>query len=122
MALVVQVQQMGATGKEKWARYLFPESLIAIDSIERIESHSNKTVHSLSQRRNRQMTVQVVNHPVLLHKLSLLRDARTKSKQFRDLVNELTLLLGMTATQTLDLIQTTRQVGFYCYSRIIFSM
>ncbi len=57
------------------------------------------------------MTIQVVNHPVLLHKLSLLRDVRTKSKQFRDLVYEVTLLLGMQATQTLDLIQTTRQVS-----------
>jgi uracil phosphoribosyltransferase len=65
------------------------------------------------------MTIQVVNHPVLLHKLSLLRDVRTKSKQFRDLVYEVTLLLGMQATQTLDLIQTTRQVWLILFNLLL---
>lgn len=70
-------------------------------------------IHSFKQLGKCKMTIEVVNHPVLLHKLSLLRDVRTKSKQFRDLVYEVTLLLGMQATQTLDLIQTTRQVCTY---------
>lgn len=50
--------------------------------------------------------VKVVNHPLLLHKLSLLRDKRTKCKQFRELVVEITLLLGLRATQSLDLTET----------------
>ena len=33
-------------------------------------------------------------HPLVKHKLALLRDARTKSKQFRELVGELAILLA----------------------------
>ena len=50
-----------------------------------------------------------INHPVVLHKLSLLRDRKTKSKQFRDLVYEITLFLAASATSQLDLV-TTKQV------------
>ncbi|KAJ3316642.1 hypothetical protein HDU76_001645 [Blyttiomyces sp. JEL0837] len=45
-------------------------------------------------------------HPLVAHKISLLRDARVKPKQFRELVNELGLLLGVQATADLDLIET----------------
>ena len=37
--------------------------------------------------------VVVVDHPLVQHKLGLLRDARTPTQQFRQLVEELTLLL-----------------------------
>lgn len=49
------------------------------------------------------INVKVVTHPLVLHKLSLLRDRRVRSKQFRELVNELTLLLGIAATEHCDL-------------------
>jgi len=42
-------------------------------------------------------------HPLILHKLALLRDSNTKPKQFRELVNELSLLLGYEATADLTL-------------------
>ncbi len=42
-------------------------------------------------------------HPLTRHKLALLRDAGTKPKQFRELVRELSLLLGYEATQGLAL-------------------
>ncbi len=38
--------------------------------------------------------VVVVNHPLVAHKLSLLRDKRTPTAQFRHLVREVSLLLG----------------------------
>ncbi|KAI9336690.1 uracil phosphoribosyltransferase-domain-containing protein [Obelidium mucronatum] len=49
---------------------------------------------------------EVPQHPLIAHKISLLRDARVKPKQFRELVNELGLLIGYHATANLDLIQT----------------
>ncbi|KAJ1550951.1 hypothetical protein HK096_004031, partial [Nowakowskiella sp. JEL0078] len=51
-------------------------------------------------------SVTVVDHPLVAHKLSLLRDVRVKPKQFRELVNELCLLIGFEATRGLDLIET----------------
>ena len=46
-------------------------------------------------------TVTEVRHPLVLHKLGLLRDAETPTQVFRQLVNELTLLLTYEATKEL---------------------
>ena len=42
-----------------------------------------------------------VDHPLVRHKLGLLRDVTTPTQMFRQLVNELTLLLTYEATKTL---------------------
>jgi len=47
--------------------------------------------------------VHVSNHPLILHKLSLLRDVSTKPKKFRELVRELAILLAYEATADLSL-------------------
>ena len=47
--------------------------------------------------------VVVVEHPMVQHKLSLLRDKTTPSKQFRELVRELALFEGYEATRDLPL-------------------
>ncbi len=46
--------------------------------------------------------VHVVDHPLIQHKLSLLRDRRTPPKEFRALVEELALLLAFEATRDLN--------------------
>ncbi|KAH9244558.1 uracil phosphoribosyltransferase [Batrachochytrium salamandrivorans] len=47
-----------------------------------------------------------MHHPLVMHKMSLLRDARVRPKQFRELTHELTLLLGSLATADMDLTTT----------------
>ena len=59
---------------------------------------SNKTMASTS--------FHLVNHPLLTHKLSLLRDVTTSPKQVRELMNEIGNLLGIEATRDLDLPET----------------
>jgi uracil phosphoribosyltransferase len=44
-----------------------------------------------------------VTHPLVRHKLGLLRDVQTNTDNFRRLVNELTLLLTYEATKEMDL-------------------
>jgi uracil phosphoribosyltransferase len=63
----------------------------------------------VSQRKSTIMTVKQVSHPLYLHKLSLLRDARVRPKQFRELVDELSILVGVIATETLDITTTQDQ-------------
>lgn len=46
--------------------------------------------------------VVVVDHPLVRHKLGLLRDEQTSTQMFRQLVNELTLLLTYEATKGLQ--------------------
>lgn len=47
--------------------------------------------------------VVVIDHPLVQHKLSYLRDKHTGSKEFRELVNELAMLLTYEATRDLPL-------------------
>ena len=47
--------------------------------------------------------VTLVDHPLVQHKLSILRDERTGTKQFRDLISELALFEGYEATRDLPL-------------------
>ena len=47
--------------------------------------------------------IHVSKHPLVLHKLTVLRDASTDHRSFRELVRELALLLCYEATQDLDL-------------------
>ena len=47
------------------------------------------------------MTVTEVKHPLVLHKLGLLRDRDTSTADFRRLVDEITLLLTYEATKDL---------------------
>ena len=45
------------------------------------------------------MKVHVANHPLISHKLTVLRDERTDSPTFRHLVEELVTLLAYEATR-----------------------
>ena len=45
----------------------------------------------------------IVGHPLVRHKMSLLRDASTERKLFRELVDELAMLLAYEATADLEL-------------------
>lgn len=50
----------------------------------------------------------VVHHPMIEHKLSLLRDVRTVGQRFRELVGEITMLMTFRVTETLE----GREVAF----------
>lgn len=47
--------------------------------------------------------VVVMDHPLIQHKLSILRDVDTSTKEFRDLVNEIAMLMIYDATRDLPL-------------------
>lgn len=45
----------------------------------------------------------VLDHPLIQHKISLLRDKRTNTKEFRELANEISLLMAYEVTRNLPL-------------------
>lgn len=47
-------------------------------------------------------TLEVIRHPLIEHKLSHLRDRRTGSRRFRELLEEVTLLMTFRATRHLE--------------------
>ena len=51
--------------------------------------------------------VTITNHPLIQHKMSMLRDKNTSTKEFRELVNEITKLLTYEATRELPVEDTT---------------
>ena len=48
-------------------------------------------------------TLHVVDHPLIVHKLSIMRNKRTGSKDFRELLNEISMLMGYELTRDLPL-------------------
>ena len=48
----------------------------------------------------------IIDHPLVQHKLSLLRDKNTGTKAFRELVTELSLLMAYEVTRDLELVET----------------
>lgn len=49
------------------------------------------------------MNVNVMTHPLIQHKVTLIRDVETGSKDFRELLEEITLLMGYEITRDLPL-------------------
>lgn len=47
--------------------------------------------------------VHLINHPLIQHKLSIMRDKETGSKDFRELLNEISLLMGYEITRDFPL-------------------
>ena len=54
-------------------------------------------------------TLHIVDHPLVLHKLSVMRDENTSVKEFRTLVGEIAMLLTYEATRDLPL--TTKKIN-----------
>ncbi len=49
------------------------------------------------------MQVKVINHPLIQHKLTLIRDIRTGAKDFRELLEEVAMLMAYELTRDLPL-------------------
>ena len=49
------------------------------------------------------MTPIIMHHPLIQHKISLLRDKNTGTKEFRELVSEIAMLMCYEATRDLPL-------------------
>ena len=48
-------------------------------------------------------TLHIVDHPLITHKLSIMRNKKTGSKDFRELLNEIAMLMGYEITRDLPL-------------------
>ena len=46
-------------------------------------------------------TLHILDHPLIVHKLSIMRNKRTGSKDFRELLNEISMLMGYELTRDL---------------------
>ncbi|WP_347556367.1 uracil phosphoribosyltransferase [Robbsia sp. KACC 23696] len=52
--------------------------------------------------------LRILNHPLIQHKLTHMRDRNTSTRTFRELLREITLLMGYEITRNLEL--TTREI------------
>ena len=51
----------------------------------------------------------IMDHPLIQHKLSILRDEKTGSKQFRELVSEIAMLMCYESTRDLPLTEVEKE-------------
>ena len=49
------------------------------------------------------MALHIINHPLVLHKLSIMRDKTTSTMKFRDLLQEISMLMGYEITRDFPL-------------------
>lgn len=52
------------------------------------------------------MQIRIIDHPLIQHKLSLIRDVRTGTKEFRELLEEIAMLMAYEITRNLPLEET----------------
>jgi uracil phosphoribosyltransferase len=58
---------------------------------------------------NKEMTnmqVKIIDHPLIQHKLSLIRDVKTGTKEFRELLEEVSMLMAFELTRNMPLEET----------------
>ena len=75
-----------------------------VDNARTLEKHPGKG----ASRMNEKGTLHVIDHPLVAHKMSILRDKNTSVKDFRELVTEIGALITYEATRDLPL--TTKTV------------
>lgn len=51
------------------------------------------------------MEIKVIDHPLIQHKLSLIRDIKTGTKEFRELLEEISMLMAFEITRDLPLME-----------------
>jgi uracil phosphoribosyltransferase len=64
---------------------------------------ANKPVKKAKKQSNRHPTVTILEHPVLQHKLSILRDKDISSMAFRQIVEEMSQMMAYEATRDLGM-------------------
>lgn len=64
--------------------------------------------------------VNIMNHPLIMHKITMLRDKGTGDRDFRQLIHEIALLMGYEATKDLPVIDKTVETPIAeCTGKII---
>ena len=65
----------------------------------------------------------IINHPMIQHKLTIMRSKETGSKDFRELLREISMLMGYEALSDLPLknveVVAKTQNGIETYNKII---
>ena len=66
------------------------------------------------------MKVNIINHPLIQHKFTLLRDKHTGTKEFRELLDEVAMLMGYELTRDLPLTEVNIETPVAkCTSKVI---
>lgn len=84
---------------EKWLSTEF-EGNRHIRRTQKIKAHEHSISHNFGQKRGE---VVVFDHPLVQHKVSIIRDAKTSVKEFRELVQEISGLMVYEITRDLPL-------------------
>jgi len=79
------------------------ELKVAVDSKENKKGKNKKNKENKKQDRTEKEEVVVLDHPLVEHKLSILRDKNTGTKEFRELVSELGMFLCYEAMKEAEL-------------------
>ena len=74
--------------------------------LERLPRLNAENCKNREAEKNMEKQVFVMEHPLIQHKLTYLRDKNTGSKEFRELVSEISMLMCYESTRDLPLMET----------------
>lgn len=67
------------------------------------ERHKNRVDKISKLEENKLSSLRIIDHPLIQHKITLLRDKNTHTKEFRELVSEVSMLMGYEVTRNMPL-------------------
>jgi len=66
------------------------------------------------------MQVKIIEHPLIQHKLTLMRDVKTGTKEFRELLEEISMLMAFEITRDLPLVEVEIETPVVkCRSKVV---
>lgn len=66
------------------------------------------------------MQIRIIDHPLIQHKLTLIRDIKTGPKEFRELLEEIAMLMAYEITRNLPLAETEIETPVAkCYCKVL---
>ena len=75
---------------------------------------------SIERQLIKSMQVKIIDHPLIQHKLTLIRDVNTGTKEFRELLEEISMLMAFEITRDLPLEETEIETPVAkCKSKIL---
>lgn len=74
------------------------------ERVEMIKEIEKGKILKETKENTEEMNITVVNHPLIVHKVSLMRDKNTVPKDFRELLKEISLLMAYEVTRDLPLV------------------
>ena len=84
-------------------REVYNKTVVACAGLFAARFRADRTEQDRKERNKNMSELHIIDHPMIQHKLTIMRDKRTGPKDFRELLDEITVLMGYEVTRDFPL-------------------